>query len=59
MSTTTRRSRRGRNRQSRIWTIRMDDGTWAVACQWCRKPLGRGTQARALELAARHTCTTR
>jgi hypothetical protein len=56
MSTTTRRSRRGRNRQSRIWTVRMADGTWAVACQWCRKPLGRGTKARALELAARHTC---
>jgi hypothetical protein len=57
MSTTsTRTTRRGRNRQSRIWTIAMGDGTWAVAYQWCRRPLGRGNEAQALELAARHTC---
>jgi hypothetical protein len=47
---------RGRNRQGRIWTIQMGDGTWAVACQWCRCSLGRGNEGRARRAAERHTC---
>jgi hypothetical protein len=53
----TRHTRRtGRNRQSRIWTIQMGDGTWAVACQWCRCSLGRGNEGWARRAAERHTC---
>jgi hypothetical protein len=54
--TRTTRSGRGRNRQGRIWTIQMGDGTWAVACQWCRITLGRGNKGWARRTAERHVC---
>jgi hypothetical protein len=48
--------RTGRNRRSRIWTIRMGDGTWLVSCQWCRTQLGRGSEGWARRAASRHVC---
>jgi hypothetical protein len=46
----------GRNRQHRIWSTNMGDGTWIVSCLWCRVSLGRGSGRWAKRAADKHVC---